>query len=576
MDQIMRQRGAMALLGALAGGSLYLLGEVLEQGVLPDRAALGLTAFAAVFFGAVLAMAGPLNIPRAALGAASVALVAAGLLVLASLRFDDVDGLFGHPAPAFAFTLLASIPLPFLIAAAGPGWRDYPTLFSESWGIVVRSAAAWVFVAVVWALIFLSDALLALVGITLIDRLIDIDIVPFLITGITLGLALAVVVELGDVVSPYLILRLLRLLLPVVLAVMALFILALPVQGLSRFLGGLSVAATLLAMAVAAATLVTSAIDRTAAEAVAGPLMLRATQGLALMLPVPAALAAYAIWLRVDQHGWTPDRLFAAKAAVLALGYGVIYALAVLRGAGWMDRIRQGNVTMALALLVVSALWLTPLLNAEAISARDQLARFEDGRVAVADLDVTALENWGRPGAAALDALRATAAEPGQGALAARLENRGFAAVALPETAAGVLTKLRATLPLQPPTATPTRDRLLDGFSESEHRYWLGNCLNRLPDGRPGCAMLVGDFWPGLEGEEAVLISSDPSGYLVFDGLVTADGRVQRRGVAPLSGNMPLDAAGAIGAVQSGAVALTPAPLNQITLDGQPLIIAPY
>ncbi|PTE20389.1 DUF4153 domain-containing protein, partial [Cereibacter changlensis JA139] len=373
MDRNMRQRLVMAGIGGLAGLSLYLLLEVLSRHLLPDRAALGLTTFSAVFFAAWLAMAGPLRTGRAVVAALGLGLVVAALLSLTGLRFDRVEAIFDQPMTPLAVVLLSSIPLPFFIALAGPGWRDYPTLFTEAWTVVVRYAAAWLFVGVAWAVLLLSQALLSIVDIRVIEAIIDLDAAPWLITGVTLGLALAVVTELSDLVSPYLILRLLRLLLPLVLGVMALFIAALPFQGLSGLFGDLSVAATLLAMAAAAATLVTTAIDQTDAEAVEGAVMVRAAQGLALILPIPAALAGYAVWLRVAQYGWTPERLFAGLAAVLALAYGLIYALAVLRGACWMERVRQGNILMALALLALSALWLTPLLNAERISARDQL-----------------------------------------------------------------------------------------------------------------------------------------------------------------------------------------------------------
>ena len=42
-----------------------------------------------------------------------------------------------------------------------------------------------------------------------------------------------------------------------------------------------------------------------------------------------------------------------------------------------MERIRQGNIRVALGIIVLAALWLTPVLNAERISAQSQLARFE-------------------------------------------------------------------------------------------------------------------------------------------------------------------------------------------------------
>ncbi|EEW23688.1 conserved hypothetical protein, partial [Rhodobacter ferrooxidans] len=303
MDRDTGQRLVLAGLGAAAGGCLYLLSEVFARDLLSDRLALALTAFAAAYFLALLALTGPLRLMQANAAALGVAVPVAGLLTWASLRYAAMPDLFERPAPVLAAVLLGLLPLPFVIAANGPGWRDYPALFSASWTIVVRFAAAWLFVGVVWALILLSDKVLGIVGVTVIQDLLKLDAVPWLICGTTLGLALAVVTEMADLVSPYLILRLLRLLLPAVLVVMLVFIAALPFRGLSGLFGELSAAGTLLAMALVAATLVTTAIDQSDAEASQGPAMRRAAQGLALILPLPSGLALYAVGLRVAQYG---------------------------------------------------------------------------------------------------------------------------------------------------------------------------------------------------------------------------------------------------------------------------------
>ncbi|WP_444668307.1 DUF4153 domain-containing protein [Cereibacter changlensis] len=574
MDRNMRQRLVMAGIGGLAGLSLHLLLEVLSRHLLPDRAALGLTTFSAIFFAAWLAMAGPLRTGRAVVAALGLGLVVAALLSLTSLRFDRVEAIFDQPMTPLAVVLLSSIPLPFFIALSGPGWRDYPTLFTEAWTVVVRYAAAWLFVGVAWAVLLLSQALLSIVDIRVIEAIIDLDAAPWLITGVTLGLALAVVTELSDLVSPYLILRLLRLLLPLVLGVMALFIAALPFQGLSGLFGDLSVAATLLAMAAAAATLVTTAIDQTDAEAVEGAVMVRAAQGLALILPIPAALAGYAVWLRVAQYGWTPERLFAGLAAVLALAYGLIYALAVLRGAGWMERVRQGNILMALALLALSALWLTPLLNAERISARDQLARFEDGRTALPELDLYALGRWGKPGAEALAQLQARASEPGQEALAERLA--GTPSAGQPQlTPAETEAALAALMPVRPAGDTALRDSLLAGLSDDERGCWLERCRNRLADGRPGCVMLTGDFWPETAGAEAIVLLRDGAEHISTEGLAMVDGLLQRRAVSTLTGLYPQLSGTVIADLLDAAPAPAPVPLNGLRLGGEMLFLAP-
>lgn len=574
MDRNMRQRLVMAGIGGLAGISLYLLLEVLSRHLLPDRAALALTAFSAVFFGGWLALAGPLRTGRAVLAALVLGVVVALLLTLASLRHTLVEGIFDQPMTVLAVLLLSTIPLPFFIALSGAGWRDYPTLFTEAWNVVVRYASAWLFVGVLWALLLLSQALLKIVDIHVIDDIIRLDAAPWIITGITLGLALAVVTELSDLVSPYLILRLLRLLLPLVLVVMALFIAALPFKGLSGLLGGLSVAATLLAMAALAATLVTTAVDQTDAEGAHGPLMTRATQALAVLLPVPAGLAAWAVWLRVVQYGWTPDRVFAALAAGMALAYGLIYALSVLRGAGWRGRIRQGNIVMALVLLLVSALWLTPVLDAERISARDQLARFTDGRGTLQTLDLYALGRWGRAGEAALAELQTRATQPGQEALAERLAGLVTSGEPAPSDAE-VTAELTALLPLQPPSATAERDILLGALDATDRSSWLQRCRNRLADGRPGCVLVLGDFWPGNAGPEAVALMRNGPGDVSYEGLVLVEGVLQRRAVMTLSGGYPSAAEEAIGALIAAAPTLAPVPLNGLQAAGETLYLSP-
>jgi hypothetical protein len=216
-------------------------------------------------------------------------------------------------------------------------------------------------VGVVWGLILLSGALFDLVGLTLIDDLLQIDVAPWLITGVVFGLALAVVNELSDFVSPFLILRLLRLLLPLVLVVLVVFLAALPLRGLTGLFGGLSSAGTLLAMVATAVTLISAAVDQADEDAVAGGLMAWATRALALILPLPAALATWALSLRVTQYGWTPERLFVAATAALAIAYGLSYAFSALRRS-WRADIRSVNVFNALAIIVLAALWQTPLL----------------------------------------------------------------------------------------------------------------------------------------------------------------------------------------------------------------------
>ena len=578
MNRQLAIRWQLALTGALAGVLGWALVKAVDGDMIGDRLALVLVALIGVSFATTLAMAGPIGLWRAAPRGLGLGVVLAGLVWLVGLRHDDVNGIFNSPLPTLALLTVAALPVPFLIAAAGKGWRDYPALFLEAWSIVVRYAAAWAFTGLVWLVVFLSDEVLQIVGVTAISDLLDYWIVSMVITGAVLGLGMAVVHELAELLSPYLVLRLFRLLLPVVLAVMVVFLVALPFRGLDGLFNGLSPALLLLTMVLAGVSLVSVTVDQSDAEASDSPILRRAAQGMALILPFLAGLAAYAIWLRVDQYGWTPERLFVALMAGLGLVYGLSYALAVLRGAGWTGRIRHANINMALVVIGLAALWLTPILNAERISATSQLSRFEAGLTAVDDLDVQALEGWGKAGEQALATLREAAKAPGQEELAARIDGSYDVYASEPEDTAAAVKSLAAVMPVQPASATGTRDTLLASAETYQLSDWQSICDQRLEDGSPACLMVVGDLLPTQPGEEAILILERAPDYIEILGLFIAeDGMLLTRPAMLADGNYPTseEAAALLRAWAKAPPPLTPAMINQFGTGDRGLLIRP-
>ena len=569
---MLQQRGIMALIGAMAGGSLYLLGTLIDANWLVGRPALALVVVAVVFFGGLLITTGPLSLLRAAASALGLACMVAALFTLATFRYGASDGVIGSLLPMLSVGVLVWLPWPFLIAAAGSGWRDYPSLFSEAWGIVVRTSMAVIFTAIVWGVIYLSKALLALVGVGVIGLLLDQAYVPWLVTGTVLGLAMAVVNELADVLSPGLVLRLFRLLVPVVLAVMVIFLIALPLRGFATIFGEVSSAMVLLAMAGTAVVLVTSALDQEDVLAVHTPLMVQSARAMAAIVIVPGGLAALALRLRVMDHGWTPDRLLAATVVLLGVKYGTLYLLAVLRGAGWMERIRQANIWMAFAMMALAVLWLT-VLNPEAISARSQMARILDGRTKGTDIDVYAFRDGSLAGNAALAQLQEMAkTDP---ALAAQLAGSDGQPVPEPDPAAA-LKALAASLPLQPDTdaAKALRGRILAAVPASDLQGWQADCDARLAQGGPACVLVVADFLPDVAGDEAMLIARSPDGYLVMEGFAFAGDTLQRHPVTSYSGTLPSfeDGAALIDRLQKTPAPISPVPLNQVTVPGLPAL----
>lgn len=572
----------MALIGALAGGSLYALGTLIDAQWLVGLPALASAVLAGVFFGGLLILTGPLPLHRAVLWAAGIALAVTGLFSLADLRFANPEDIAESGVAVISLGVLIWLPWPFVIAQAdrASGWRDYPSLFLESWGIVVRISVALIFTGIVWLVVALSQALLGLVGVGVIDLVLKQDIAPWLITGLVLGLSMAVVNELADVLSPGLVLRLFRLLVPVVLVVMAVFLLALPLRGFSTIFGLVSSTAMLLAMVAVAVTLVTSALDQEDATAAHSGLMVQSTRALAAIVVLPAGLAAWTLGLRVTDHGWTPPRFLAASLTVLALGYGLAYLAAVLRGRNWMERIRQANIWLALTMMALSVLWLS-VLNPESLSAASQIARISDGRTKVEAIDLNVFSQWGHAGQAALGRLREMAKT--NAPLAARLtaaETAEATGIPVPADTKGAQAALAASLPLQPDTAATQalRAQILAGVSLYDLQAWQSACDARLPQGGPGCVLVVGDFLPETPGEEAMLIARNRDGYLVMQGFSFDGANLHWHSVTSYQGNLPGfdEGAALIDGLQKAPPPFAAMPLTQMKPAGGPgMVFAP-
>ncbi|WP_281966665.1 DUF4153 domain-containing protein [Roseovarius nanhaiticus] len=491
------------VIGGGAGLCTYVLAMIVPEAVAHARAVLFLLSFGLGFLAILLALMGPVRVTLAAAAALGIALPAALLLLWASYRHETpsafLDG--GYGLAAFLYLLFISTPFAVARLQHHGGWRHYGLLFDAAWDLVVRIASAGLFVGVVWAVLLLSDQLLGLVGISAVQDLIDLEPVPFLITGMALGLSLAIVHELRDYVSPFLIIQLLRVFLPALLVVLAVFILALPFRGLGNLFGQYSAAAILLGVTGGGITLITTAIHRDDSLSVEGWGMRSAAQALSVMLVVPALLALWAIWLRVDQYGLTPNRIAALVAAGIVAIYALFYAGAVLRRRAWRADQRDINRGMAVLTLALAAAWLTPILNAERMAARSQLARAEAG-TPPKDLPLWELANdWGKAGKLALSRIEDMAADDpdlqSRIAAARRSDSRWS------YEAQGGLTRIDGLVPLRP-EGRSLPPGALDTLHEGDRRLIAEGCARRAPGGHPGCVLVIAPFEPGAGAEQAI------------------------------------------------------------------------
>jgi hypothetical protein len=575
-----RTRALMAAVGAAGGLSGWGLAEFLPDVV--ENARLLMFLFIAVlgFFIVLLSLSGPNSVRRSVVPALVISAGVGGLMVWASLRFSEVEAFMetGHPAAAIFIIYLVATPFTSVLLEHGRArWLDYAHLFQTAWGMIVRSMAAVLFTGVFWGVLFLSDALLNLVGIDLIEDILDMAPVPFVITGTVVGLALAVAHEWREYVSPQLLLRLFRLLVPLVVPVLALFIIAVGLSGLEGTLNFFSETALLTAVAIGGITLVTVSVDRDADHQVAARWMVWMVRALAVLLLPVALLALWGIGARVMQYGWTPQRVLAALCVFNISLYGVCYAALALWRGQWMRRLRRANVGLALWTLAVAVLWLTPVINAERMSAGSQLQRILGGKATPDQAAIWELSReWGTAGKRALYALRTAQDYPNRAAILARIdeaseaENRwDFTKAVDTQTDEELAQLVHGLVPVYPAGESLPRTAFADLNSYQLERIKDG-CSKSLEDGSAGCLFLYVSFRTELETREGLLIYAttgqrvDAYVYQLRNGVLSHPGQLRdiRTGDRrPLSPKTLVD-------IRAGRYEIAPAPVNVLSLDG--------
>jgi hypothetical protein len=232
---------------------------------------------------------------------------------------------------------------------------------------------------------------------------------------------------------------------------------------------------------------------------------------------------------------------------------------------------------MAMALMALAALWLTPVLNAERIAASSQMARLAAGTIAWTDVVPYKFRQWGLAGEPLMAMLTEKAKEPGQEALATLMRDDVEAVPRAETTPQDMRAALVQVLPLQPPGATAARDKLLAVLDPYDIGALLDACRLQMPNGKVGCAMVFADLYPADEGDEAVVAYFYGDNYGTFEVMWIEDGVVQRRPVVTAPG-MPSfqdDAGAMIAAMQVTVPIIRPVPMNMMEVAGFGMVPMP-
>ncbi|WP_020651464.1 DUF4153 domain-containing protein [Massilia niastensis] len=298
---------------------------------------------------------------------------------------------------------------------------SYATYFELAWKLGVQLAFSTLFVGAAWVALQLGAALFQLVRLDFMQRLAGHAWFAIPVTAFAFACAMHLTDVKPGIVRGIRNLAhvLLAWILPVLALLVAGFIGILPFTGLEPLWATRSAAAVLLG-AMAAFVILINAAWQDGATPAARVVALSARVASILLAPL-AALAIYALALRVHEHGWTNDRIIATACLLVASCYAGGYAAAALRKGG-LRGIAGVNIATAFVVLGVLLALFSPVADPARLSVKDQLARLEAGRLPLEKFDFAYLhQHGGRFGREALARLEANATGPDQALVRARL-----------------------------------------------------------------------------------------------------------------------------------------------------------
>ncbi|MDE3117188.1 MAG: DUF4153 domain-containing protein, partial [Pseudomonadota bacterium] len=290
----------------------------------------------------------------------------------------------------------------------------YRGYFDTGWKLGVQVVLAACFVGVFWGVLELGASLFELIKLHMLRALIE---KPWFAIPAS-ALATAAALHLTDVRAGLVAgirmvaLALLSWLLPLATLVIAGFLFSILFTGFAPLWETRSATALLLSAAALLVFLINTAWQDGEGQPMP-PFLLRLGGSIAAVALVPlVAIAAYALSLRVGQHGWSEERIVAAAAIVIAACYALGYAAAAFSGsvlrAHWLRGIAPVNVATAFVTILVLVALHSPLSDPMRIAVSSQVARLDSGKVAADQFDYNYLR-WegGRFGHEALTAMAA-------------------------------------------------------------------------------------------------------------------------------------------------------------------------
>lgn len=324
-------------------------------------------------------------------------------------RWDIHEWLFSWGVHLLLMVMLL---LPWLQRriAPTPGASFYTDFYNNTWHNVLALLLVLAANGVFWLVLFLWASLFRLVGITVFE---DVFFDTRWFPAVSLGVvsALGVVLARSQTRLIQAVQKLLTFMvtgfLPLVALLSLSFIAVLPFVGFSGISQRTSAAGLLNCLALTVLLLTTAACSP-GRETRPYPVVLRFLIRCSLLItPLYGLLAGWALWLRIEQYGWTVDRLYAVLITLVTLLWATGYCLSALPAQRHSVEIQEKATPAAAGIALLFLLLIhTPLLDPWRISVNSHMTRYETGIVTADRVDLPMLHSAGRRGHEALMQLR--------------------------------------------------------------------------------------------------------------------------------------------------------------------------
>jgi hypothetical protein len=307
-------------------------------------------------------------------------------------------------------SIAAFLILPFFqCRIASWSWRvPYSDIFFQLCRNVFLLFQAVIVTAVFWALLLTASLLFDIIGLTFVPQIIFNPLVAFPLTSLTIALSITLALKHPgvDSVGRWILAVLAWLLLPFSI-LSTVFVVSLLFSGLQN-LWNTGQASTLMLLLQFATILLANAawLDGTRNPFSNKVVEFIAKLSLLPCLPIYTALCFRSLGLRIQQYGWSVDRIHATFFVVVAGIWGLGYAGSVFLRQ-WPSAIGRINTTATLILVFIVVAMNSPILDPYRLSANNQVERLLEGSARAENFDFLYLRfNLGRYGNYALSRLR--------------------------------------------------------------------------------------------------------------------------------------------------------------------------